>query len=209
MTAFHEVRFRTDVSLGARGGPERRTDVVQMRSGFEERNALWANSRRKWNAASGVKTFDQLAAIVEFWEERRARLYGFRWKDQLDFKSCAPGGIPAPIDQKIGIGDGVVKTFQLIKTYGGSFEPWTRVIRKPVAGTVRVATGGAEQSTGWTVDTTTGLVTFTTAPSVGLTVSAGYEFDVPVRFDTDYLEADYSAFQAGAVPSIPVVELLG
>jgi uncharacterized protein (TIGR02217 family) len=207
MAAFHEVRFPTDISLGARGGPERRTDVVTMRSAAEERNSIWAGSRRKFNAGYGVKTFAQLERVVAFWEERRGRLYGFRWKDRLDFKSCPAAAVPASTDQLIGIGNGSATEFQLAKTYGASFAPYARQIRKPVAGSVVVSLDGVTQTSGWAVDTATGVVTFASAPASGAVIRAGFEFDVPVRFDTDYLEVDYSHFEAGQIPNIPIVEI--
>lgn len=207
MAAFHEVRFPTDVSLGARGGPERRTDIVTMRSAAEERNSIWAGSRRKFNAGYGVKTFAQLEKVLAFWEERRGRLYGFRWKDRIDFKSCAAATVPASTDQFIGTGTGALTTFQLVKAYGSAFAPWARQIRKPVASTVLVSIDGATQTSGWGVDLTTGVVTFASAPASGAVIRAGFEFDVPVRFDTDYLEVDYSHFEAGQIPNIPVVEI--
>ncbi|MDR3496244.1 MAG: DUF2460 domain-containing protein [Ancalomicrobiaceae bacterium] len=207
MTTFHEVRFPTDVSLGARGGPEWRTDVVTMRSGYEQANSTWVNSRRKYNAGYGIKNIDQLALVLEFFEERRGKLYGFRWKDRLDFKSCSTPMSPSAFDQVIGIGDASTRTFQLTKTYGRSFAPWSRIIKKPVTNTVRIGINGSAYSAGWTVDTTTGIVTFSIAPGTGYTITAGFEFDVPVRFDTDYLEFDLSHFSAGQVPSIPIIEL--
>ena len=131
--SFHEVRFPTQISLGATGGPERRTDVVVLGSGFEERNARWADSRRSYNAGYGVKSLDDLHAVIAFFEERRGRLYGFRWRDHTDHKSCAPGGTISPLDQVIGTGDGTQAAFQLVKTYGVAHAPWTRTIAKPVA----------------------------------------------------------------------------
>lgn len=207
MAPFHEVRFPTDVALGARGGPERRTDVATMRSGAEERNSIWAGSRRKYNAGYGVKTFAQLEKVLAFWEERRGRLYGFRWKDRLDWKSCPSSAAPGPNDQVIGTGNGATTAFQLVKTYGGALAPWARQIRKPVAGTVLVSVNSAQQTSGWSIDMATGIVTFSSAPMSGAIVRAGYEFDVPVRFDADYLEVDYSHFEAGQIPNIPVVEI--
>jgi uncharacterized protein (TIGR02217 family) len=180
-------------------------------SGHEERNARWANSRRSWNAGYGVKSLDDLAAVVAFFEERRGRLHGFRWRDPLDWRSCAPSGVPAATDQQIGIGDGATDTFQLIKTYGALHAPWQRDITHPVAGTVTVAVAGTPLTLGtaFAVDTTTGLVTFAHGhvPEVGEIVTAGFAFDVPVRFDTDRLDISLTSFKAGAIPSIPIVEI--
>jgi uncharacterized protein (TIGR02217 family) len=208
--AFHEVRFPTDISKGAHGGPERRTDVVTMGSGFEERNSRWADSRRTYNAGYGVRSIDDLNAVIAFFEERRGRLTGFRWKDHADWKSCAPSKTPGATDQVIGTADGTKATFQLVKTYGAMFAPYVRTIAKPVAGTVVVAVAGvAVAASGYAVDATTGIVTFAAGhiPVAGAQVSAGYEFDVPVRFDTDKLEINLQGFQHGAVPSIPILEV--
>jgi uncharacterized protein (TIGR02217 family) len=209
--AFHEVLFPLDIALRSSGGPERRTDVVLLGSGREERNARWAHSRRRYDAGYGVKTLDALAAVVAFFEERRGRLYGFRWRDRLDHASAEPGDAVTPLDQVIGVGDGVLSTFQLTKTYGGAFAPYSRTIAKPVAGSVRVAVNGVEAAAGtdFTVNTQTGVVTFLAGhiPPASAAVTAGFLFDVPVRFDTDFLEVDHAAFAAGAIPKIPLVEI--
>lgn len=149
--AFHEVRFPDNISRGARGGPERRTQIVELASGDEERNASWANSRRRYDVAYGIRRADDLAAVVAFFEARNGRLHGFRFKDWSDYKSCTPSQAPAPLDQHIGTGNGSVTSFALMKRYSSGSQTWTRAITKPVAGTVRVALGGAEQASGWSV----------------------------------------------------------
>ncbi|MCT8999722.1 DUF2460 domain-containing protein [Chelativorans intermedius] len=205
--AFHEVRFPDDISRGARGGPERRTQIVELASGDEERNASWANSRRRYDVAYGIRRADDLATVVAFFEARNGRLYGFRFKDWADYKSCLPSGTPAPTDQLIGTGDGEATAFQLVKTYASGAQSWTRTIAKPVAGTVRVALDGAEQLGGWSVDATTGVVTFDMAPAMGAAVTAGFEFDVPVRFDTDALDVTLDLERLGSITSIPLLEI--
>ena len=208
---FHETRFPTAISRASHGGPERRTDVVVLGSGAEERNARWADSRRSYNAGYGVKSLDDLHAVIAFFEERRGRLHGFRWRDPTDFKSCPPEGTPTALDQAIGTGDGATAAFQLVKTYGSAFNPWTRAIKKPVAGTVLVAVAGILQTpaTAYSVDHATGLVTFEPGhiPAAAQPITAGFEFDVPVRFDTDRLEINIQGFRHGAIPSIPIVEI--
>lgn len=208
---FHDVRFPTDISRNAQGGPERRTDVVVLGSGHEERNSRWADSRRSYNAGYGVKSLDELQSVVDFFEERRGRLYGFRWRDPVDAKSGEPSATPAATDQAIATGDGATSTFQLIKTYGSAHAPWTRVISKPVAGTVVVAVDGvtASEGTDYIADATTGIITFFAGnePAAGAAITAGYEYDVPVRFDTDRLEINLQGFKAGAIPNIPIIEV--
>jgi uncharacterized protein (TIGR02217 family) len=209
--AFHEVRFPAGISLGATGGPERRTEIVVLGSGAEERNSRWADSKRSYNAGYGIKRVDDLHAVIAFFEERRGRFHGFRWKDWSDHRSAAPNVTVTGLDQAIGTGDGVVTTFQLVKTYGSAFAPWTREIKKPVSGSVRVAVAGVEKTAGthFNVDHATGVVTFTggNIPTMGQSVTAGFEFDVPVRFDTDRLEVNLALIEAGSIPNIPVVEI--
>ena len=208
--SFHETRFPTAISRNAQGGPERRTDVVTLGSGFEERNARWADSRRTYNAGYGVKSIDDLHAVIAFFEERRGRLTGFRWRDHADWKSCPPSATPAPTDQSIGTGDGATARFQLTKTYGAAFAPWTRAINKPVAGSVLVAVSGTSQpASNFTADSATGLITFLPGhiPASGAPVTAGFAFDVPVRFDTDKLDISIQGFTHGAIPHIPILEV--
>ena len=204
---FHEIRFPTAIALHSTAGPERKTEIVTLGSGYEERNAVWANSRRHYDAGYGVKSLDDLHAVIAFFEARLGRLYGFRFKDFTDFKSCAPGQSASPLDQALGTGDGLSTAFALAKTYASGPASWTRGIAKPVAGTVRIAASGVELMSGFSVDTTSGVVTFGTPPLLGVALTAGFEFDVPVRFDTDQLAINLADFAAGEIPSIPIVEI--
>lgn len=211
MPDFHEVRFPLDVARGARGGPERQTQIVTLASGREVRNSRWAHSRRRYDAGLGIRNLDALAAVVSFFEERRGRLHGFRWRDQLDWKSCAPSQQPAPTDQVIGVGDGVAASFQLCKTYGTGASAYSREISKPCDGTVRIAMDGVELAgTAFSCNLSTGQVTFAVGsiPPAAAVLTAGFAFDVPVRFDTDAIEVDLSAFAAGEIPRVPVVEII-
>lgn len=204
--AFHDVLFPTGVALGASGGPERRTEIVTLGSGFEERNAVWAHSRRRYNAGYGIKTLDELYGVIAFFEARNGRLHGFRWRDRADCRSGAPTVTVLASDQAIGSGNGVTAAFQLVKTYSSGGIDYQRTIKKPVAGSVLCAIDGVETHA-FTVDTTTGIVTFDAAPAEGAAVSAGFQFDVPVRFDTDRLDINLAHFEAGEIPSIPLVEI--
>jgi uncharacterized protein (TIGR02217 family) len=205
--AFHEVRFPDDISRGARGGPERRTQIVELASGDEERNASWANSRRRYDVSYGIRRADDLAAVVAFFEARNGRLHGFRFKDWSDYKSGLPSNVSSPLDQPIGTGDGTTSAFQLVKRYTSGAQGWARTITKPVAGSVRVALAGVEQASGWSVATATGLVTFAAPPGAGVAIGAGFEFDVPVRFDSDTLDVTLDIERLGSITSIPLVEL--
>jgi uncharacterized protein (TIGR02217 family) len=205
---FDNIRFPTSISCGSTGGPERRTDVVATASGREERNARWTNSRRHYNAGLGVKSLDDIHAVVSFFEERRGRLYAFRWKDHADFKSCAASAIVTATDQAIGTGNGVNAAFQLTKKYGSGTRDYLRSISAPVAGTVLVAVNGAA-TTQFTLNAQTGVVTFNAGsiPANGANVTAGFEFDVPVRFDTDAISINLSHFASGDIPNIPLIEV--
>ncbi len=205
--AFHEVRFPDNISRGARGGPERRTQIVELASGDEERNASWANSRRRYDVAYGIRRADDLAAVVAFFEARNGRLHGFRFKDWGDHKSCLPSGTPSTTDQALATGDGTATTCQLVKRYASGSQSWVRTITKPVAGSVTIALNGTPQASGWSVDTTTGVITFTTPPGAGVAITAGFEFDVPVRFDSDALDVTLDVERLGSITSIPLLEI--
>lgn len=207
--AFHDIRYPTALSFGSLGGPERRTDVVTLANGFEERNTPWEHSRRRYDAGAGLQSPDDLDTLIAFFEARRGKLHAFRWKDWSDFKSCRPSQAISPQDQEIGRGDGVTTVFALVKTYASGAYSYVRPVQKPVIGTVRIAIAGDPQLEGsdFTVDHASGLITFTTPPDILAQVSAGYEFDVPVRFDTDRLQTTQATFQAGEVPDVPVVEV--
>lgn len=206
---FHEVRFPASLSFGSVGGPERRTEVVTLANGFEERNSPWADSRRRYDAGVAMRSLDDIETLIAFFEARRGQMFGFRWKDWSDYKSCRASAEPAFDDQVIGVGDGATKVFQLAKVYRSGGHDYVRPIRKPVAGTVRVGVEQDELREGvdYEVDVTTGLVTLAVAPVEGQQVAAGFEFDVPVRFDTDRIQTSVASFQAGEVPSVPVVEV--
>ena len=210
MPDFHEVRFQLDVARGARGGPERQTQIVTLASGREVRNSRWAHSRRRYDAGLGIRNLDALAAVVSFFEERRGRLYGFRWRDQLDWKSCPPSQQPAATDQVIGVGDGVAAVFQLCKAYGTGASLYSREITKPCDGTVKIAMDGVEMASGaFSCDLSTGQVTFAAGsiPPPAAVLTAGFAFDVPVRFDTDRLDVTWDLDRLGSIASIPLVEV--
>ncbi len=206
---FHEIRFPASLSFGSAGGPERRTEVVTLANGHEERNTPWAHSRRRYDAGLGMRALDDLETLIAFFEARRGRLHGFRWKDWTDFKSCPASGTVAFDDQVIGTGDGETQDFQLIKTYISGQASYARPVAKPVQGTVQAGVNGTGLSAGtdYTLDPTTGVLHLETAPDAGAKITAGYEFDVPVRFDTDRIEISVERFQAGEAPNVPVVEI--
>ena len=203
--SFHEVRFPAAISFGSSGGVERRTEITELVSGFEERNSPWAQSRRRYDAGLGVRSLDDLADVLAFFEARHGQLFGFRWKDWLDHRSCSPSGTVAATDQVLG-GTGSVR--QLVKRYEDAAGSYVRTISKPEFGTVKVAVDGLELIEGadFTVDTTTGAITLSSDPGAAQ-VTAGYEFDVPVRFDVDTVEVNLAAFEAGEIPSVPVIEV--
>lgn len=207
--AFHEIRFPANLSFGSVGGPERRTEVVTLANGHEERNSPWAHSRRRYEAGAGLRTLDDIEALVAFFEARHGRMHGFRWKDWSDYKSCLPSRAPTHLDQTIGIGDGVTRTFGLSKSYRSGEQVYVRRIDKPVAGTVLVAVARDPkvEELEFTVDPTRGEITFAVPPDIGVPVSAGFEFDVPVRFDTDRIMTSVASFQAGEIPDVPVLEI--
>ena len=201
MTSFHEVRFPVRLAFGSGSGIERKTEIVSLASGYERRISPWALGRRRYLIGAGVRSLVDAAELLGFFEAREGRLYGFRFKDFADFKSCALNVGPAATDQAIGTGDGVTTTFQLAKVYGSVM----RDIAKPVSGTVRVAVDGAE--VGFTADETTGVVTLAEAPGAGAVVTAGFEFDTPVRFDSERIDVTLEGVDAGRLTAVSLIEI--
>jgi len=204
--SFHEVRLPARLAFGSTGGVERRTEVVTLGSGYERRSTPWAAGRRRYLIGAHLRSLDDMATLTAFFEARRGRLHGFRFRDFADFKSCAPGAAISYGDQLLGVGDGARTTFPLRKVYGEGEDAWSRGIAKPVVGSVRVAIDGIEASA-FEMDATTGLVTMGTAPNPGAAVTAGFEFDTPVRFDSDRIEVTLESFNAGRMAALPLVEI--
>jgi len=148
-----------------------------------------------------------LSGLLSFFRARAGRANGFRYKDWLDYKSSLPLQNITDTDQQIAIGDGATAGFPLTKTYDSGGTIHVRDIKKPVAGTVIIALDGAAQGAGWQVDGTNGMVTFTAAPAAGTVISAGFEFDVPVRFAEDFLSITLESYLAGQIPSISLIEV--
>lgn len=196
--SFVETRFPDDISYGSSGGPEYATDVVATESGYEQRNINWEAARARYNVAHGVKTQAQLDALIAFFRARKGRAVGFRFKDWADFQG---------IGVSLGTGTGAQTQFQLIKRYQSGGVEEVRAVTKPVAGTVKLYLNSVLQNSGVSVNTATGMVTFSSPPGSGVAVSADFEFDVPVRFDTDRLSASLDAYGVHSWNDIPLVEL--
>ncbi|MEP2717618.1 DUF2460 domain-containing protein [Pseudophaeobacter sp.] len=207
--SFHDIRFPASLSFGSVGGPERRTDVVTLANGYEERNTPWAHSRRRYDAGLGLRSLDDIELLIAFFEARQGQIFGFRWKDWSDYKSALPTAELDFRDQVIGRGDGETTAFQLIKNYRSGDTIYQRPITKPVAGSLRLGLGQEElfEDVDFTLQDDTGWVTLSHPPEEGSEVVAGFEFDVPVRFDTDSIQTSVASFQAGDVPNVPVIEV--
>lgn len=198
--AFEEVRFPTDISYGSSGGPEYSTDIVEIASGYEQRNANWQQARARYNVAHGVKTKAQLDALIAFFRARKGRANGFRFKDWSDYSATSSA---------IGTGDGSTTQFQLTKSYVSGSVTEKRTIKKPVSGTVTIYVDTVEQTSGVSVDTTTGVCTFSSAPTSSAVITADFEFDVPVRFNTDRLSASLDEYGSHSWNDIPLIEIRG
>jgi len=200
--AFHDVRLPDYIESGAQGGPRFKTSILTLSSGFEKRNINWERSRGEWDISYGIQSQEDAEDVLAFFYSRQGRAHSFRFKDWTDFKA---GSSSSP--EIIGIGDGAKDKFQAVRKYSSGSQTYSRPLTRLVTGSVDVYLDGTKQTSGFTVDTSTGVVDFTTAPANGVQVGLVTEFDVPVRFDTDKL--DLRAFFAGAVtlPSIDLIEV--
>lgn len=207
--SFHEVRFPASLSFGSVGGPERRTEVVTLANGHEERNSPWLHSKRRYDAGFGMRSLDDVEVLIAFFEARMGQMHAFRWKDWADYKSSIASGVVTFEDQQIAFGDGVTSVFPLVKVYRSGGHTYTRPISKPVQNTVRIGVANDELQEGidYTFDVTTGLVAFSHPPDPEMPITAGYEFDVPVRFDTDHVHTSVASFQAGEALNVPIIEV--
>lgn len=190
--SFVEVQFPSDISYGATGGPMFLTDVVATVSGHEQRNSKWSQARARYNVASGVKTETQWQTLIAFFRARRGKAVGFRFKDWGDFKA-----VNQPL---LSLGG---TQYQLVKQYVSGAVVSERIITKPVAGTVKLYRNSLLQASGWSIDTTTGIIT----TSLTGTLTVDFDFDVPVRFDTDELALSLDSFNAGSWNNIPLIEV--
>jgi uncharacterized protein (TIGR02217 family) len=205
--AFDEIELPLRVGFGSTGGPSFSTEIIVVDSGYERRNQNWSQARRVFDARAGVRSAADAATLLTFFHARAGRARGFRVRDWSDYSSAADN-ISAPVftDQIIGTGTGATTVFQLIKNYSSGGVTHQRTITKPVSGSVVIGINGAQILTGFSVDTTTGLVTFATAPTSGQSITAGFTFDVPVRFDTDQLtlSAENVAMYKADIPLVEI-----
>jgi uncharacterized protein (TIGR02217 family) len=205
--SFDEVQMPLRVGFGSRGGPSFSTEIVVIDGGFERRNQNWSQARRKYDARTGLRSAADVGTLLGFFHARAGRARGFRLKDWSDFTSSADGISAASwADQAIGTGDGTNVTFQLQKNYTSGSVTHRRDIKKPVSGSVTVGVNGTQALSGWSVNSVSGIVTFAVAPSNGHVVTAGYQFDVPVRFDTDSLSLSAEDFRSVS-GDIPIIEI--
>ncbi|CAK0772882.1 DUF2460 domain-containing protein [Gammaproteobacteria bacterium] len=209
-TFIESPRFPDDISYGSNGGPVWSTTVVEQDSGSESRNQRWSYPRHKYDVAYGIKTLDRLENLLSYFHVVAGKAVGFRYKDHMDYKSCGRTATPAATDCAIGTGTGALATFSLYKTYTQGAYTRSRKIVKPIASTVMIAVAGVTKTvtTHYTLDATTGIVTFTAGniPTTGQAVTAGFEFDVPCRFDTDELSINLDYYTSGAA-SVLLIEL--
>jgi uncharacterized protein (TIGR02217 family) len=201
--SFDEVSFPLNISVGLKRNTNRLNQTSVLSSGFSRSKQTWVDSRKSYDLSIVGKSVNELHTLKSFYLQRKGMLRGFRLKDWSDFKSCDPMQTPSDTDQILGTGDGTTTTFNLRKLYGTYYKR----IYKPVSGSVVISLDDVSQASGWSVNTTTGIVTFDTAPSNSVVVKAGFLFDTPVRFDTDYLPITLNTTDIGEVTSIKIVEI--
>jgi uncharacterized protein (TIGR02217 family) len=211
LPAFHDVRFPLSISFGATGGPERNIEIVSLSSGREKRNLRQAHALRRYDAGTGLRAISEIDDILNFYEARKGPLHAFRFRDPFDWKSCGLAGAISPLDQKIGVGNGVQTAFPLSKTYGHAAYAYQRPLSCVVAASLRVSVDGDEVSPSTYIVTAPGNeIVFQpgSIPANGKIIKAGFEFDVPVRFEAASLTLSLANFRAGQVQAIPLKEVL-
>lgn len=208
--AHLDLEFPRDIAEGCQAVIERRDEVVTLASGHEETNQRWSRSRRSWDAGLGLRSGEDLAAVVSFFEQVRGRANSFRFRDWLDWRSSVGGAAITATDQAAGVGDGVQTVFQIQKRYG-LVNTYFRPIALPHPASLRVAVAGEEVLTGWSLSAIGGKLVFSSPPPPGAVVAAGFSYDVPVRFSESTLSVSWAYFNstrgAGSAPAIPLLEV--
>lgn len=189
-------RFPEAISYGSSGGPNYNTTVVDSQNGRRKKNINWEYPLHTYNVAYGVKTMEEMHELLRFFHIAEGRAHTFLYKDWADYNSTIPGQPTSSSDQLLGIGDGSTRDFQLVKNYTVGSHNKVRNIALPVQGTLEVEINGAP-TTNFTISDT-GLITFNVAPSAGQAIRAGYEFDVPVSFDDDFLPTSYDDYESNS-----------
>lgn len=180
-------RFPSCPSFGFVSEPIYVVSVIERSSGIESRNRTWSRPLHRYTATVGPKIGPDVYEVLRFYHAVGGRAYGFRFKDYVDFKSCAADDTVSATDQPILIDTtDSPDSYILVKEYTFGALTQQREIRKPVQGTIIVAEDGSPLTEGadYTIDYSTGVVTLGTSPSGTLTW--GGEFDVPVRFDSEF-----------------------
>ena len=203
---FIETQFPPDISYKSKGGSGFSTTIFETTAGFEQRNINWSKSKGKWDISYGIKNLDQMNLVIEMFMAVQGKAIAFRFKDWGDYQIG---------NQQIGVGDGTTASFQIVKVYtdANSHTSFTRIINKPVNGTLQTLTvAGTPKTEGthFNIDYTTGIVTFTSGniPTSSQIILITYiEFDVPARFDTDELDISQEFFEVESWDNIPIVEV--
>jgi uncharacterized protein (TIGR02217 family) len=196
--SFHEVRFPEEIAYGSSGGPEFSTSVTELANGQERRNINWSNARSRYKILNQFKSKTQIELLNNFFRNRNGKAYGFRFKDHTDFSAT---------NQILSVADDSGSVFQLSKTYTNGAYNYVREIKKPVLASVRIYLDGVLQSTGFTVNYENGTVVFDIAPSGGVIVTADFEFDVPVRFNSDFFEIESQEKDVFSVSKLELIEI--
>ena len=201
MIPFDDVAYPLTLGGDAAASPEFSTSVAVTASGHEYRNALWSDARMRYDVGPGIRSEAELGTLIAFFRARYGPARGFRLRDPFDFSSAAMTGAPSASDQRIGTGDGMASWFRLVKNYGEQ----QRRITRPQPGSIRIAVGAVETAA-WRYEAG-GWIVFDSAPATGAPITAGYLFDVPVRFAEDRLDVSGVSFAAGEAPSVALIEI--
>jgi uncharacterized protein (TIGR02217 family) len=208
--SYLSVLFPEGISYGASGGPVYSTQVVQGRNGAEQRNILWSSPLRRWEVGRYAYNEDLIAELISFWHVVAGRAYSFRFRDWQDDQAGggydASGAFVAGTPQVIGTGNGSTTAFQLKKSYTFGAQSSTRVITKPMPG-AKIYLAGVLQTSGYTLNEESGIVTFTSPPSSSVAVAWAGQFWVECRFDSDAQQLSFESMTSADWTGIQIVEV--
>lgn len=199
--AFHNVRLPENIERGVNGGPNFKTTIASLASGLEKRNIDWSLAKHRFDISYGISRIQDYNDVRSFFYARRGMAHSFRFKDWSDFQLER---------QSQGAGTGALTTFQIFKRYTSGAASYDRPLYKPVQGTLQVWVNNVLQTetTHYTVNYNTGVITFLSPPGNGLSIEAECEFDIAARFATDEFSITLEHVKAGAIPGLEIVEVL-
>lgn len=196
-----DAEFPPCLAFGIECNPEWSTTVIATIGGRESRLQAWADARHIYDASFAVRTLDDHALIRAHFHQARGRTHSWPLLDPTDSETTVLSGFAENTD--------TANQYQLVKRYGAGAYAYDRKITRPFS--VALYKSGVLQTSGYTLDEETGLVTIGSTTAAALTWAG--RFYVPCRYDTNRLptrvvnrSGQDLLIESGGIPIVEVKE---